>query len=1154
MQGVNMIDNKKKISLILLIMALSACNIASANEYLEETVFSVPEQEDIKVNRDTLEIAQEAMKEKDYQSAIVLLTAYINSRPKRYEAYKYRGDCFYALRQYKLAQSDFQTAIDLKTDDDKFLTGTKYVTAVILGADKQEQLQNPELGNLYGRLMYAQKALNNPAYEVSYDEAVKYNSHIYLPKPKKDDITKINCPQKYGKILNPQGVDAEIASVIDDIEAGKFHEALYKIPSITENYPKYYLGYYLSGIALAGMEQTEDAINAFKTALKYNPYDFESYASLGEIYYSRAEKTFSQEDTAKSKEYFEQALRYNPNCNTYHFYIGLNDLLMKNYQSAIDNFSLAIKEKSNDYNSIYYKAIAQYLNGDYKSAEDSLTKLLYRHVSNYNSVLYLRALAKFRQNAFDEALADIEKIHNNMNDIYNADIKPLSDKEQALISYLYYLKSEILKTKGLGTKADLQKATENSVIANFLSPSSEIILNPVQIDNQFDFIRTTFIDYDLNYTYLNPNYKLSYTKKPAQDTVSETTPSDDTIAKELQPSLAQVLASQSLYPEPATEPESVEIDDVVKISKNTDEIQAKEKDDKKTISVADEKSIIIEALKNTPETVPTETEQKPSTLATNSTNPYWEGSSDIEVEDIIATEVSEESSNEDYQTSETLIVKEDEPTIKHLPKSVIVEAPEKRETQDFRISYEIPKPEQVIEKTEQEVLPEIKEDNIQKVETIEEIAETAIDEKISQVQNTEETVKVEVEQKVQETPHQKTVNNIVEKHANVDLSEFEVPKRKTMPEIKDTDEVIVFEPKPIFPREGQNLESGYNGLISKLANAQPLSPEPELQQEVEFTEPENVQIEDSHNNRIKTPTLLSDDSEIKPNKAEDTVLADNVTENHLDELSQMLTELAEVEKQTGYTPEINTIQSEEKPVKEKRGLFRKKKKSQDVVTPAPEIIAVEETPEIVQSNESKEIEPPDKTDVAVSSIVQSVFNGDDDTKANNSEIQPDKNSEVLDEIQPLKEEKPVKEKRHWFKKKAKTEENIGISTETEDVATESENVLSNEPAVIEPEVQSETETKDLDKVEKPQKFAWFKRLFKKKNKIEETPKETSEVEPIIQLEPELQNTINDSMPKLRMEKAVVETTEEVEVSEIKQAPAEKKKFNWFKKPSKSQED
>ena len=90
------------------------------------------------------------------------------------------------MRRYNLAEKDYQTAIDLKTDDDKFVTGTKVLSAVVLGADKQEQLQNPELGNLYAKLMYAQKAQNKTSYESSYAKAVELNSHIYLPQPKKD--------------------------------------------------------------------------------------------------------------------------------------------------------------------------------------------------------------------------------------------------------------------------------------------------------------------------------------------------------------------------------------------------------------------------------------------------------------------------------------------------------------------------------------------------------------------------------------------------------------------------------------------------------------------------------------------------------------------------------------------------------------------------------------------------------------------------------------------------------------------------------------------------------------------------------------------------------------------------------------------------------
>ena len=148
----------------MFLMALSASNIVKADESTvvttSETAQVQDEQTQIKGNKDSYDKAIESMENKDYQSAIVYLSAYINSKPKKYEAYKLRGDCFYALKQFILAQKDYQTAIDLKTNDDKFLTSTKVIGAVVLGADKQEQLQNPELGNLYAKLMYAQKALN----------------------------------------------------------------------------------------------------------------------------------------------------------------------------------------------------------------------------------------------------------------------------------------------------------------------------------------------------------------------------------------------------------------------------------------------------------------------------------------------------------------------------------------------------------------------------------------------------------------------------------------------------------------------------------------------------------------------------------------------------------------------------------------------------------------------------------------------------------------------------------------------------------------------------------------------------------------------------------------------------------------------------------
>lgn len=484
--------------------------------------------EEIKVNKDTLGKASELMSQKNFAGALPYLNAYIEAKPKKYQGYKLRGEAYYALRRYSEAVSDFQRAADIKTGDDKFATGTKVISAVVLGADKQEQYQNPELGILYGELMYAQKAVNDSMYEVSYKKAMEYNSHQYLPEPKKSEIPKINCPQKYGKVFNPQGIDADIYAVIDDIEKGKYSEAVYKLPQITSEYPNYYLGYYLTGVVMSGMEQEKEAVSAFNRAISLNPYDFESYASLGLLYYREAEKTFDTKYSDLSVENFKKAISFNPNCNTYYYYIGLNDMIESDYAGAVENFKKAINLKNNDYNSRYYMAVAQYLNGNYEDTIEEAANLIYRRVSNYNSVLYLRALAYYKMKNYESAIADIEKIHHNMDDIYNADVKKLSAKEQSLESYLYYLQSRIARDNGNGAKSDLENAYQNPVIALLDKRSSDFghanyKMTSFDIDSQYDYLRTTFDNLGIGFEYLNPDYKIVQ-KKTQAPVISEAGP------------------------------------------------------------------------------------------------------------------------------------------------------------------------------------------------------------------------------------------------------------------------------------------------------------------------------------------------------------------------------------------------------------------------------------------------------------------------------------------------------------------------------------------------------------------------------------------------------------------------------------------------------
>lgn len=861
----------------MFLMALSASNIVKAED---STLVATPEvssqvqdeqQGQIKGNKDSFDKAVESMDNKDYQSAIVYLSAYITSKPKKYEAYKLRGDCFYALRQFVLAQNDYQTAIDLKASDDKFLTGTKVLGAVVLGADKQEQLQNPELGNLYAKLMYAQKALNNPAYETSYSKAVEYNSHIYLPQPKKSDIALINCPQKYGKVLNPKGADEYLYGAIDDIENSHFNEAIYKAQYLTSNYPKYYLGHYLVGVSMVGLEQENEAVDSFKNSLKYNPYDFESLASLGQIYYDKAEKTFSPDYAKKSIDYFKQALKYNPNCYLYYYYLGLNEMQLGNNDLAIINFNKAIKFNINDYNSRYYKAIAQYIKGDYNSVVDDCTKLLYRHVSNYNSVLYLRALAQYKLGDKEKAIADLEKIQSGVEDIYNADVRIISAKEKTLQNYLYYLKSKLLQDEGYGVKADLMKALQNPIIAKLnqienvassykSSMNGEIIsLNDYKnfenfyknrlpqllqqggltislddIDNQFDYIRTTFDDLGINFVYSNPDYKMTTTedyvyKKYSSKLTNEdrqtvlaqipnvkteplvqvkpllkaTTSQMDMLPSDSQTSIAQILASQSLGAviTAAFDNNSVQQpkEDVValqpkpaistELPPEVSEILNEDKQVIKTEEKKDEKH--------------DEAQLHSDSLVIARQDSIIDGTSEVTT----PKDDSQEATMPDFPIDKEFSV---DPKI--TPTKVV--ADEIKRTQDFTVSY--PKEETVkVEKPieQQPVIETPKPVATPEVEKTEPIMVTAQDVTTKVADSMEQPAK-----QVEEVKKSEPVK-IVEKHADINPKDFDLVHNQA-PKIAETDEVIELAPENYMSDVEKVLSNQQFGNINnqKVAN------------------------------------------------------------------------------------------------------------------------------------------------------------------------------------------------------------------------------------------------------------------------------------------------------------------------------------------------
>lgn len=834
----------KKICALLVLMMMGTYTISQNSVYAEDTTSETTEVSVIKGNKDAFEMAENLIGQKNYQEALKYLDAYISSKPKKYEAYKLRGDAYYALRRYNLAEKDYQTAIDLKTDDDKFVTGTKVLSAVVLGADKQEQLQNPELGNLYAKLMYAQKAQNKTSYESSYAKAVELNSHIYLPQPKKDEISQINCPQKYGKVFNPQGDDKFLYDAINDIENGNYRDSVFKSQYLITNYPDYYLGYYLNGVALAGMEQDEEAIVAFNNALKKNPYDFESLASLGQLYYAQAEKTFSVDDAKKSTEYFRQALKLNPNCNSYYFYIGLNDLLQGKVSSAIENFDSAIKLKSNDYNSQYYKIIAQYINGDYSSVISGAGKLLYRRVSNYNSVMYLKALAEYKQGQNDLALEDLEKIYNSTTDIYNSDVRYVSNKEKTLLGYCYYLKALILAQKGMGTKSDMAEAYSNPIIAQLaatekmlnaykpefvdgkvsledykkfnnaynsavgLLKQSNIVITQEDIDTQYDYIRTTFDDLGVTFVYKNPNYKISAI--------------DNYVFKKY----SSKLSAEDFQ----TLSEGVAEDEVLALRPKTNDTPVLTQQTPQEVLLGDEKTTSIAQILATQSLIPMAVPQELQPKVENIEPASIENAQLIEnqpqnVQEPVIS-VAENSSDKTEKIEETPeaenITKTQEPQkIEKSSESIKIVADEIKDSPDFTISY--PKEETEIKKLKENVIAESKPESepIQivaqpnsQVEKQEEPPVVKAQEQIQpEEQNSEKIASnnddmavnlplfdetkpvVDTDEKESLPEQQKTEMKVVEKHANINSEDFGVTPVKPIPKEENPEDVVELEPQ-----------------------------------------------------------------------------------------------------------------------------------------------------------------------------------------------------------------------------------------------------------------------------------------------------------------------------------------------------------------------
>ena len=97
-------------------------------EYFEKALPFLPDK-----IRSTKEMANLFLSDTAYESAIKMLTKYIEYAPKNPDAYLSRADVYFAINDFAKARSDYEKVLELDSQD-------KYVRAKIIEID--EELKN----------------------------------------------------------------------------------------------------------------------------------------------------------------------------------------------------------------------------------------------------------------------------------------------------------------------------------------------------------------------------------------------------------------------------------------------------------------------------------------------------------------------------------------------------------------------------------------------------------------------------------------------------------------------------------------------------------------------------------------------------------------------------------------------------------------------------------------------------------------------------------------------------------------------------------------------------------------------------------------------------------------------------------------------------
>lgn len=362
-------------------------------------------------NIDSLEIlAYVSFKKNEFNNAINLYSSLITANKNNSEFYFYRGKCFFSIRDYENAKSDF-----LEVEESYRGKASLYLTKIFtLQANYNEAFRYLEnyleskykiseseiISDTLIQKLHNMPEWNNIWKENYYSIRDNFYSEVeYLKKYGKYDEAIELIDLQLGKGSKNNSLYALKADILMDMKEYKLAANEYnRVIKSSKRNSDYYIQ---RAEAYCQIKEYKKAVDDLLTAIEYNPVNVHLYRRLSKI-------AVENKDYDKANQYMTLYLKYYDNDIDAVYELGNIYFESGNYFNALKYYNIVLKQRQ-DMDFVFIARGKAYLKTNtYKFAENDFAMAL--DLNPYNPETYLqRGLARLKRGNNEGACNDWQK-------------------------------------------------------------------------------------------------------------------------------------------------------------------------------------------------------------------------------------------------------------------------------------------------------------------------------------------------------------------------------------------------------------------------------------------------------------------------------------------------------------------------------------------------------------------------------------------------------------------------------------------------------------------------------------------------------------------------------------------------------------------------